>query len=153
MAHTTITLPELGEGVDSVDVVAVLVSVGDTIELDQGLIEVETEKASVEVPSTAAGTVTEIHVTAGDVLGENAPIVTLDVADDEIAAASPESASESASESAPESAPEWPPNRRRREWEATATPTTTIAEPTHARIVIGSAINAAPINSATTGVP
>jgi len=74
----TISLPELGEGVDSVDVVAVLVAVGDTIEVDQGLIEVETEKASVEVPSTSAGTVTEIHVQTGDVLGENAPIVTLD---------------------------------------------------------------------------
>jgi pyruvate dehydrogenase E2 component (dihydrolipoamide acetyltransferase) len=78
MASTTITLPELGEGVDSVDVVAVLVSVGDSIEVDQGLIEVETEKASVEVPATATGTVTEIHVKTGDVLGENAPIVTLD---------------------------------------------------------------------------
>jgi pyruvate dehydrogenase E2 component (dihydrolipoamide acetyltransferase) len=83
MASTTITLPELGEGVDSVDVVAVLVAVGDTIELDQGLSEVETEKASVEVPSTTAGTVTEIHVQSGDVLGENAPIVTLDAAEDE----------------------------------------------------------------------
>jgi pyruvate dehydrogenase E2 component (dihydrolipoamide acetyltransferase) len=78
MASTTINLPELGEGVDSVDVVAVLVAVGDTIAVDQGLIEVETEKASVEVPSTSAGTITEIHVTVGDVLGENAPIVTLD---------------------------------------------------------------------------
>ena len=48
---TTIHLPELGEGVDSVDVVAVLVSVGDSVEIDQGLIEVETEKASVEVPA------------------------------------------------------------------------------------------------------
>jgi pyruvate dehydrogenase E2 component (dihydrolipoamide acetyltransferase) len=87
---TTIHLPELGEGVDSVDVVAVLVSVGDTIEVDQGLIEVETEKASVEVPSTAAGTVTEVHVSEGDVLGENALIVTLDVADGEDAAAAEE---------------------------------------------------------------
>ena len=79
----TITLPELGEGVDSVDVVAVLVAVGDAIELDQGLIEVETEKASVEVPATVAGTVTEIHVQTGDILGENAPIVTLDAAESE----------------------------------------------------------------------
>ena len=77
MASTTITLPELGEGVDSVDVVAVLIAVGDSIEIDQGLIEVETEKASVEVPATTAGTVTEIHIKVGDVLGENAPIVTL----------------------------------------------------------------------------
>jgi pyruvate dehydrogenase E2 component (dihydrolipoamide acetyltransferase) len=79
----TITLPELGEGVDSVDVVAVLVAVGDIIEVDQGLIEVETEKASVEVPATTAGTVTEIHIKVGDVLGENAPIVTLDAVEAE----------------------------------------------------------------------
>jgi pyruvate dehydrogenase E2 component (dihydrolipoamide acetyltransferase) len=73
-----ITVPELGEGVDSVDVVAVLVAVGDTVEVDQSLIEVETEKAAVEVPSTATGTVTEIHVQVGDALGEGAPIVTLE---------------------------------------------------------------------------
>jgi pyruvate dehydrogenase E2 component (dihydrolipoamide acetyltransferase) len=90
---TTINLPELGEGVDSVDVVTVLVAVGERVEKDQGLIEVETEKASVEVPSTAAGTVTEIHVSPGDVLGENAPIVTLEVA-------------EGQTESPPEPAPE-----------------------------------------------
>jgi pyruvate dehydrogenase E2 component (dihydrolipoamide acetyltransferase) len=87
MPTTTIQLPELGEGVDSVDVVAVLVSVGDSVEIDQGLIEVETEKASVEVPATAAGTVTEIHVKEGDVLGENAPIVTLDATENEAAPA------------------------------------------------------------------
>jgi pyruvate dehydrogenase E2 component (dihydrolipoamide acetyltransferase) len=74
----TINLPELGEGVDSVDVVEVLVSVGEIIEEDQGLIEVETEKASVEVPSTTAGTVTEVHVSVGDVLSANAPIVTME---------------------------------------------------------------------------
>jgi pyruvate dehydrogenase E2 component (dihydrolipoamide acetyltransferase) len=85
MANTTINLPELGEGVDSVDVVAVLVAVGDSIEVDQGLIEVETEKASVEVPSTTAGTVTEIHIKVGDVLGENAPIVTLESSETESA--------------------------------------------------------------------
>ena len=83
MASMTITLPELGEGVDSVDVVAVLVAVGDMIELDQGLIEVETEKASVEVPATTAGTITEIHIKVGDVLGEDAAIVTLETAESE----------------------------------------------------------------------
>jgi len=97
MANKTITLPELGEGVDSVDVVAVLVSVGDSIEVDQGLIEVETEKASVEVPATTAGTITEIHIKVGDVLGENAALVTLETAASE-ADAPPE-------EIAPEPAP------------------------------------------------
>jgi pyruvate dehydrogenase E2 component (dihydrolipoamide acetyltransferase) len=93
----TINLPELGEGVDSVDVVAVLVAVGDVIEEDQGLIEVETEKASVEVPSTAAGTVTEVHVKQGDTLGEAAPIITVEAV---------ESAREATSEPAAEPAPE-----------------------------------------------
>ena len=100
MANKTITLPELGEGVDSVDVVAVLVAVGDMIELDQGLIEVETEKASVEVPSTSAGSITEIHVQTGDVLGENAPIVTLEASEGEAEAATEEIAP------VPEPAPE-----------------------------------------------
>jgi pyruvate dehydrogenase E2 component (dihydrolipoamide acetyltransferase) len=77
----TINLPELGEGVDSVDVVSVLVAVGDTVEVDQSLMEVETEKASVEIPSTAAGTITEILVAEGDTLGENAPLITLEAAD------------------------------------------------------------------------
>jgi len=80
MPSLKIHLPELGEGVDSVDVVAVLVEVGDRVEEEQGLIEVETEKASVEVPSTTSGTVLEVHVKAGDVLEANAPIVTLDTA-------------------------------------------------------------------------
>ena len=99
---TMIKLPELGEGVDSVDVVAVLVSVGDTVEKDQGLIEVETEKASVEVPSTEAGTVKEIHVKEGDVLREDAPIVTLEVTEDETGVAEE---SEPPSEAVPESGP------------------------------------------------
>ena len=96
----TIHLPELGEGVDSVDVVTVLVAVGDEIQENQGLIEVETEKASVEVPSTAAGTITEIHVSEGDVLGENAPLVTLDAAENETTTSEPEAEPE------PEAVPE-----------------------------------------------
>jgi len=75
---TTVTIPDLGEGVDSVDVVAVLVKVGDTIAVDQPLIEVETEKAAVEVPSTTAGTITEIHVEEGQTLGPDAPVVSLE---------------------------------------------------------------------------
>ena len=80
---TTIRIPELGEGVDSVDVITVLVAVGDRIAVDQPLIEVETDKAAVEVPATVAGTVTELHVAEGDSLGPAAPIVTVDEAADE----------------------------------------------------------------------
>ena len=77
---TTIRIPELGEGVDQVDVVAVLVKVGDTVAVDQPLIEVETDKAAVEVPATAAGTVTEVHVEVGATIGPDAPIVTVETA-------------------------------------------------------------------------
>ena len=95
---TTITIPELGEGVDSVDVVTVLVEVGDTIEVDQPLIEVETDKAAVEVPSTAAGTITEIHVSEGDTLGPDAKIVTVDEAEEGSTAKTPSREDEETSE-------------------------------------------------------
>jgi len=65
-----VAVPQLGESIDSVEVVSVLVEVGDQIEVEQPLIEVETEKASVEVPSSVAGVVAEIHVSTGDSLGE-----------------------------------------------------------------------------------
>ena len=109
MGKIVINLPDLGEGVDSVDVVAILVSVGDRIDEEQSLIEVETEKASVEVPSTAAGTVTKIHVAEGDVLSENAPIVTLDAAEDIADAAPGEIVPEPAPEPEPAMKPEATP--------------------------------------------
>ncbi len=59
-------LPELGENIDAVEITAVLVSAGDAIKRDQPVIEVETEKASLEVPSEHDGTVSEVLVSAGD---------------------------------------------------------------------------------------
>jgi pyruvate dehydrogenase E2 component (dihydrolipoamide acetyltransferase) len=59
-------LPELGENIETVDVSAILVSVGDQVRLDQPVIEVETEKASLEVPSTFEGRVEKLLVSAGD---------------------------------------------------------------------------------------
>lgn len=61
-----IKLPEISENVDTGDVTKVLVSVGDTVEVDQPLVELETEKAVFEVPSTVAGKVTEVLVKEGD---------------------------------------------------------------------------------------
>ena len=63
---TEFKLPDLGEGVEAGDVVSVLVAEGDTVEVDQGVVELETDKALVEVPSSVAGTITKIHVNAGD---------------------------------------------------------------------------------------
>lgn len=58
-------LPELGENIINVDVTAVLVHEGDTIAVDDSIIEIETEKSSFDVPSTVAGIVKEIRVKAG----------------------------------------------------------------------------------------
>ncbi|TPW19720.1 MAG: pyruvate dehydrogenase E2 component (dihydrolipoamide acetyltransferase), partial [Elusimicrobia bacterium] len=55
-------LPELGENIKQGDVVRVMVKAGDTVKKDQPLLEVETDKASVEVPSTTAGVVGKLLV-------------------------------------------------------------------------------------------
>ncbi len=62
----TFNIPNLGDGIKGGDVLNVLVKVGDTVAKDQGVLELETDKATIEVPSSIAGTVTEIKVKAGD---------------------------------------------------------------------------------------
>ena len=57
-----VRLPEVGEGIDAGTVIAVLVAVGDRIERDQPVLELETDKAVVEVPSSAAGVVASVDV-------------------------------------------------------------------------------------------
>ncbi len=59
-------LPELGENIDSADIINVLIKQGDSIDIDQGVIEIETDKATIEVPSTLKGTVKEVKVKEGD---------------------------------------------------------------------------------------
>ena len=66
MSRSTFNIPDLGEGIKGGDVLNVLVKVGDTVAEDQGVLELETDKATIEVPSSVAGTVTEIKVKAGD---------------------------------------------------------------------------------------
>ncbi len=60
------TLPDLGENIEGGDVVNILVSEGESVSADQPLLEIETDKAMVEVPSPSAGTVGKIMVKAGD---------------------------------------------------------------------------------------
>ena len=60
-----VTLPEISENVDSGEVIAVLVSVGDVVEKDQPVVELETEKAAFEVPSPDKGRIAEIDVKPG----------------------------------------------------------------------------------------
>ena len=70
-----VCLPEVGENIESGEVVKVKVSVGEEIELDQPIVEVETDKAIFEVPSTEAGKVTEILVKEGDEIKVNGVII------------------------------------------------------------------------------
>src|SRR6185437_2142089 len=60
------TLPELGENIAAGDVLRVLVKPGDALAKDQPVLELETDKATIEVPSSVAGQVKEIKVKAGD---------------------------------------------------------------------------------------
>lgn len=64
----SVKLPELGEGVAEGELVKWLVKPGDTVKVDQAVAEIMTDKATVEVPSTAAGTVTELMFKVGDVI-------------------------------------------------------------------------------------
>ena len=59
-------LPELGEGIESGQVIEVFVAPGDRVTLEQPLLEVETDKAAIEIPSPADGTVIDVCVSAGD---------------------------------------------------------------------------------------
>src|SRR4051812_42216158 len=63
---TEFTLPELGENIAAGDVLRILVKPGDTIAKDQPVLELETDKATIEVPSSVAGTVKDVKVKAGE---------------------------------------------------------------------------------------
>ena len=73
-------LPDLGEGLTEAEIVTWRVQVGDTVAVDQGVVEVETAKAVVEVPVPFAGRVTELHAKAGDLVAVGEPLVTVDTA-------------------------------------------------------------------------
>ena len=63
---TDIKLPELGENIEGGDVLRIMVKAGDAIKKDQAVLELETDKATIEVPSSAAGVVKEIKVKPGE---------------------------------------------------------------------------------------
>src|SRR6476619_8177083 len=75
---TEFTLPELGENIDAGDVLRVLVKPGDTIAKDQPVLELETDKATIEVPSSVAGRVKDVKVKAGDKVKVGQAILSVD---------------------------------------------------------------------------
>ena len=83
---TEFTLPELGENIASGDIVRVLVQAGDTLQHDQAVLELETDKATIEVPSSVSGVIKELRVNTGDKVKVGQVIL---VVDEESAAAPP----------------------------------------------------------------
>lgn len=74
----TVSVPDIGDATD-VQVIEIMVAVGDTVEAEQSLITVESDKASMEVPSSHAGVVKAIKVKLGDKVNQGSDIVELDV--------------------------------------------------------------------------
>lgn len=72
-------LPDLGENIDSGDIVSVMVAEGDEIQPNQAVVEIETDKAVVEVPCPKGGRVDSIHVSQGDTVAIGSPVLTLTV--------------------------------------------------------------------------
>jgi len=101
------TLPELGENVTAGDVLRVLVKPGDTVTKDQTVLELETDKATIEVPSSVAGRVTAVSVKAGDKVKVGQVVLTVeDGAGKPVAAAAPEVQKATAPQAPPASAPD-----------------------------------------------
>jgi len=91
-------LPELGENIEKGDVVRVLVAPGDVVKVEQSVLELETDKATIEVPTSVAGRVSEVKVKAGDKVKVGQVVLVIDGA-----ASAPASAGSSAEE--PKAAP------------------------------------------------
>jgi pyruvate dehydrogenase E2 component (dihydrolipoamide acetyltransferase) len=98
-------LPELGENIEKGDVVRVLVAPGDVVKVEQSVLELETDKATIEVPTSVAGRVSEVKVKAGDKVKVGQVVL---VIDGEASAEAPKTApapAAKAAEPAPQAAP------------------------------------------------
>src|SRR5713226_3921169 len=108
---TDFTLPELGENIAAGDVLRVLVKPGDTLAKDQAVLELETDKATIEVPSSVAGVIKDIKVKAGDKVKVGQAILSVDengaapVAGKAAATSPPEQASNAAATTKPAEPP------------------------------------------------
>lgn len=102
---TEIKLPSLGENIESGDVLSILVSEGETVTVDQDLMEIETDKATMPVPSPEAGTITKVLISEGDTVSEGTAIFEIEAS--AVGAATPAPAP-AAPAPAPEPAPSAP---------------------------------------------
>jgi pyruvate dehydrogenase E2 component (dihydrolipoamide acetyltransferase) len=95
-----IVVPDIG-GAEGAEVIELLVAVGDEVAIDQSLIVLESDKASMEIPSTAAGKVVEMLVAEGDELAEGAPVLVLEISGESSDAAAEPAAAEEVVDTTP----------------------------------------------------
>jgi pyruvate dehydrogenase E2 component (dihydrolipoamide acetyltransferase) len=79
LSEQVFLLPDVGEGLVEAEIVTWKVNVGDTVALNQPLVDIETAKATVELPSPYEGTVTKLHGNVGDVMEVHKPLITFEV--------------------------------------------------------------------------
>ena len=105
MAMVEVKVPDIGD-FENVEVIELLVKAGDTVKVEQSLVTVESDKASMEIPCSHAGVVKELKVKLGDKVGEGSLLLLLEAAAGAAAAAptaAPTPAPASASRSTPTS--------------------------------------------------
>jgi pyruvate dehydrogenase E2 component (dihydrolipoamide acetyltransferase) len=102
MSELQFCLPDVGEGLTEGEVLRWLIKVGDTVDVNQPLVEVETAKAAVELPSPYGGTISALHAAEGDVLPVGAPLVTI-ASQETAATAGPAETANGSDAAAPES--------------------------------------------------
>src|SRR5215470_2607708 len=103
MAGTEVKVPDIGD-FKSVEVIEVLVKPGDKIAKEQSLITLESDKATMEIPSPGAGVVKELRIKVGDKVSQGSPILVLEGAE-----AQQPTAKEAPAPSRPATAPAAPP--------------------------------------------
>jgi pyruvate dehydrogenase E2 component (dihydrolipoamide acetyltransferase) len=85
VSHRTFALPDLGEGLTEAEIVRWLVAEGDEIQIDQPVVEVETAKSVVEIPSPFAGRVVSLHGREGQTVDVGAPLISVETDTEEMA--------------------------------------------------------------------
>ena len=101
MSLIELKVPDIG-GHENVDIIAVEIKAGDTVAVDDTLITLETDKATMDVPAEAAGVVKEVKVKVGDKISEGGVIAVIEAAGASAAAEAPKAAAAPAPE-----APAW----------------------------------------------
>ncbi len=104
MSLIDLNVPDIGD-FDAVEVIEILVKAGDTVQAEQGLITVESDKASMEIPAEQGGVVKEILVKLGDKVSQGTPVVRIEAAGDDAPAAPASAPVAAPAPAAPQAAP------------------------------------------------